>query len=115
VGAIAPKYVPERLRHRYADRGQLTVLSADLLFLTLRDMYSYSLFHAWAQFFLFFLQIADARSLKPLRNVVISAPQETRRRLHDEKRNLAAGVFCTLQRAQPLAQLSFALLKDLRV
>ena len=31
-----PKNVPERLRHRYAGRGQLTVLSAVLVFLTLR-------------------------------------------------------------------------------
>src|SRR5258708_11837082 len=32
VVAIAPKNVPERLRHRYAGRGQLTVLSAVLVF-----------------------------------------------------------------------------------
>jgi hypothetical protein len=30
--AIAPKNVPERLRHRYAGCGQLTVLSAVLVF-----------------------------------------------------------------------------------
>src|SRR5215470_5844482 len=29
---FAPKNVPERLRHRYAGRGQLTVLSAVLVF-----------------------------------------------------------------------------------
>jgi hypothetical protein len=32
VVAIAPKNVPERLRHRYAGRGQLTVLSVVLVF-----------------------------------------------------------------------------------
>ena len=30
--AIAPKNVPEHLRHRYAGRGQPTVLSAVLVF-----------------------------------------------------------------------------------
>jgi hypothetical protein len=37
-GGDRPKNVPERLRHRYAGRGQLTVLSAVLAFLTLRDI-----------------------------------------------------------------------------
>jgi hypothetical protein len=32
VVAIAPQNVPERLRHRYAGRGQLTVLSTVLVF-----------------------------------------------------------------------------------
>jgi hypothetical protein len=32
VVAIAPKNVPERLRHRYASLGQLTVLSPVLVF-----------------------------------------------------------------------------------
>jgi hypothetical protein len=36
VVAIAPKSVPERFRRRYAGRAQLTVLSAVLIFLTLR-------------------------------------------------------------------------------